>query len=267
MIIAPLPPEEASPTPINKVSKLTDYRWLNLYDVEYVTAEGKVGHWTFASRKTPQPAGSPLVADAVVIIPLLKDGRKRKLVTIKEFRIPLGDYEYGTPAGLYNHSETAEKVAKRELKEETGLKLTKVLYVGPACVSSAGLSDESVVYIVCECTGEVNTQGNEGTEDITVEVLDLEGIRALRNSNNKISAKTLPFLLMFDAMNKIAWPRHMRQEQPKKRANKKPDDTDPGSAAVSKPTPDTPKPTGRIVEASAVVYPAKGLTFASPAGE
>jgi len=197
---------------ILNVTKLTDYKWLNLYDVEYLTAEGKTGHWTFASRKTPQSAGSPLVADAVVIIPLLKDGRKRKLVTIKEFRIPLGDYEYATPAGLYDHNETAEAVAKRELKEETGLKLTKVLYVGPACVSSAGLSDESVVYVVCECTGEVNTDANEGTEDITVDVLDLEGVRALRNSNNKISAKTLPFLLMFDAMNKIAWPRHMRQE-------------------------------------------------------
>lgn len=223
---------------ILNVTKLTDYRWLNLYDVEYLTAEGKTGHWTFASRKPPQVSASvpppPLVADAVVIVPLLKDGRKRKLVTIKEFRIPLGDYEYGTPAGLYDHNETAEAVAKRELKEETGLKLTKVLYVGPACVSSAGLSDESVVYIVCECTGEVDTGGNEGTEDITVEVLDLEGVRSLHKSNNKISAKTLPFLLMFDGMNKIAWPKHMRQEQPKK---------------------------GNIVQGSAVVYPAKGVTF------
>jgi ADP-ribose pyrophosphatase len=202
---------------INSVTKLTDYKWLNLYDVEYTTADGKTGHWTFASRKTPAPAGSPLVADAVVIIPLLKDGRKRKLVTIKEFRIPLGDYEYGFPAGLYDHNETAEAVAKRELKEETGLKLTKVLYVGPASVSSAGLSDESVVYVVCECTGEVSNAGNEGTEDITVDILDLDGVRALRASPNKISAKALPFLLMFDAMKKIAWPKHLRQEKPKKK--------------------------------------------------
>lgn len=239
---------------INNVTKLTDYRWLNLYDVEYATPEGKTGHWTFASRKNQVPAGclipvpkigSPLVADAVVIIPLLKDGRKRKLVTIKEFRIPLGDYEYGTPAGLYDHKETAEAVAKRELKEETGLKLTKILYVGPACVSSAGLSDESVVYVVCECTGEVSNEGNEGTEDITVDVLDIDGIRALRKSNNKISAKTLPFLLMFDAMNKIAWPRHMRQEK----------------VPV---VPVEEQRRGNVVNAAAVVRPAHGITFAKP---
>ena len=208
---------------INSVTKATDLRWLNLYNVDYTSKDGKQGQWTFASRKTPQPAGSPLVADAVVIIPLLKDGRKRKLVSIREFRIPLGDYEYGFPAGLYDHNETAETVAKRELKEETGLKLTKVLYVSPPCVSSAGLSDESVVYVVCECTGEVSSAGTEGSEDIKVGLLDIDGVRALRQSPNKISAKAITFLLMFDGMNKIAWPKHLRQEQPKKAKKAKPE--------------------------------------------
>ena len=206
---------------INTVTKLTDFRWLNLYGVDYTGKDGKKGTWNFVSRKTPQPAGSPLIADAVVIIPLLKDGRKRKLVAIKEFRIPIGDYEYAFPAGLYDHNETAEAVAKRELKEETGLKLTKVLYVSPPCVSSAGLSDESVVYVVCECTGEVSNAGNEGSEDIKVELLDIEGIRKLRQSNCKISAKALTYLLLFDGLNKIAWPKHLRQEQPKKKLNYK----------------------------------------------
>lgn len=202
---------------VEQPQKITDLRWLNLFDVAYTTPEGKKGNWTFASRKKEPALGpGPLIADAVVIIPLLKDGRKRKLVTIKEFRIPLADYEHGFPAGLYDHNETAEAVAKRELKEETGLKLTKVLYVGPACVSSAGLSDESVVYVVCECSGTVSNEGNEGTEDITVNILDLDGVRVLRNSPEKVSAKALPFLLMFDAMKKIAWPSHMRQEKPKK---------------------------------------------------
>lgn len=222
---------------LEQPQKVTDLRWLNLFDVGYTTADGKKGNWTFASRKKQPTLGpGPMVADAVVIIPLLKDGRKRKLVTIKEFRIPLGDYEHAFPAGLYDHNETAEAVAKRELKEETGLKLTKVLYVSPACVSSAGLSDESVVYVVCECTGTVSTEGNEGTEDITVNILDLDGVRALCGSPEKISAKSLPYLLMFDAMKKIAWPSHMRQEKPKK--PKKPPQDDSGVAVI----PDSPNP-------------------------
>lgn len=178
-------------------------RWLKLHNVQYSNAGG-TGYWTFASRKaTPQP-GNPLVADAVVIIPLLKNGGETQLVTIKEFRIPLGFYEHGFPAGLYDHNETAEEVARRELREETGLELTKILHVSPPVVSSAGLSDESVVYIVCECTGEPNTDGNEGTEDIHVNILDTQGIANLLASGESISAKAYPFLLMF-APN-ISWP-------------------------------------------------------------
>jgi ADP-ribose pyrophosphatase len=201
---------------IDNISKVTDFKWLNLYDVNFTTKDGKKGIWTFVSRKTPQ-LGSPLVADAVIVVPLLKDGRKRKLVSIKEYRLPLGDYEYGFPAGLYDQNETAEIVAKRELKEETGLDLTKVLYVSPACVSSSGLSDESVVYVVCECEGEINYDGNEDSEDISVEVLDIDGIRKLHQSNNKISAKAITHMLMFDGMKKIAWPKHLRQKQKKKK--------------------------------------------------
>lgn len=192
--------------------RLSDCKWLNLFQIDYVTAKGKAGSWIFASRKQqPQPGPEPIRPDAVVIIPLLKAGRKQQLVAIKEFRVPLGDYEHGFPAGLYDHNETAEEVARRELKEETGLDLTKVLYEGPPVASSAGLSDEAVVYVVCQCTGQISYAGNEGTEDITVELLDLDGVKSLRNSNHKISAKALPFLLMFEGLGKIAWPEHMLQ--------------------------------------------------------
>jgi ADP-ribose pyrophosphatase len=190
--------------------QLTDCKWINLFQIDYVAANGKEGSWIFASRKQqPQIGPEPIIPDAVVIIPLFKEGRKRQLVAIKEFRVPLGDYEYGFPAGLYDHGETAKEVARRELKEETGLDLTKVLYAGPPVASSAGLSDEAVVYVVCECTGQISNAGNEGTEDITVELLDLDGVKSLRNSNHKISAKALPFLLMFEGLGKVAWPKHM----------------------------------------------------------
>ena len=198
---------------INKITKLTNEKWINLFNIEYITKHGKTGNWIFASRKqNPQP-GADIKPDAVVIIALLKDGRKRKLVVTKEYRIPLGDYEYGLPAGLFDENESPVQTAKRELMEETGLKLTKVLYVGIPCVSSAGLSDESVVYVVCECTGTPNSDGNEPTEDIEVKVVDLDGLRQISKSNKKISAKALPFFLMFDAINKIAWPKHMTQDE------------------------------------------------------
>lgn len=172
-------------------------RWLKFFNVHYV-ANGRRGIWSFASRKSiPQP-GKPLVADAVVIIPLFKeDDNKYKLVTIREYRIPLGSYEHSFPAGLYDHNESAEEVARRELKEETGLDLTKILHISPPVVSSAGLSDESVVYIICECTGNISLAGNEETEDITVNIIDKDGVDNILQGSEPISARAYPFFYAY----------------------------------------------------------------------
>jgi ADP-ribose pyrophosphatase len=192
------------------VTKITDLPWLNLFQVAFEGKDGSPGTWTVCSRKKELLPGSyPVNADAVHIIPLLKDGRKRKLVTIKEFRIPLGVPEYGFPAGLYNPNEDLKSVVKRELMEETGLKLTKILYASPACVTSAGMSDESNTYVVCECTGTVDTSGTGRDRGRYSDIDQLSALR--KNNNNNISAKALPFMLLFESLKKIAWPRHMRQ--------------------------------------------------------
>lgn len=205
--------------------KVADEKWLKLFSVNYTTPAGKDGRWVFASRKEkPSHGTDPLKADAVVIVPLYKDGRRRKLVVTKEFRIPIGDYEYGFPAGLFDENETVEEVAKRELKEETGLKMGRVLAVSPAMVSSAGMSDESVAMVFVECSGTPSRDGNDHAEDITTEILDYDQVVELRNSQNKISAKAWPILFMFECLGKIAVPgraRNAKSSQPKRRKSQK----------------------------------------------
>lgn len=184
--------------------KLTDYRWLNLFRVEYQTGSGHAGKWEFASRKQSPVLGSdPLVADAVVVVPIMVHEGKQCLLLNKEYRVPLGDYEYCFPAGLLDPEETVEEAAARELKEETGLILSKVLAISPPLISSAGLSDESVVMIFAECHGEPNTHGTEASEDIKLVIVDYDAMCQLRQSQVKISAKTWPVLFMFECLGKI----------------------------------------------------------------
>lgn len=209
---------------VNSVEKITDQKWLNLYDAKYTNNKGEEASWIYASRKKDFKLGHVLRPDAVIIIPILRNDKERKLIVTKEFRIPINGYEYGFPAGLIEPREAPIEVARRELKEETGLKLTRVLYVGPSSISSAGLSDESIVYVVCECEGEISTKGNEASEEISVEAISdkkldqwlrihtLPVVHAGENVPRPqfISAKALPFMLLFQALGKIKWPKHLR---------------------------------------------------------
>jgi ADP-ribose pyrophosphatase len=194
------------------LKKLSDLRWLNLFEVEYEHESGNRARWHFVSRKpVPILTGAPVQPDAIFIVPILKTPQGDRLVILKEFRVPLGDYEYTCPAGLIEAGEPIESTVRRELKEETGLDLTQILAVGPPVVASAGMSDESAVITFVECTGTPDNAGLDGTEEIEVLVHDLEQLRALLRAPVKFSAKAWLVLLLFESLGEIAWPRILDQ--------------------------------------------------------
>ena len=189
------------------LKKLTDRRWLNLFEVEYEHKSGKRRKWQFASRKPiPDLSGASADPDAVFIVPILQTPQGNRLIVLKEFRVPLGDYEYTCPAGLIEPGEPIERTVRRELKEETGLDLTRVVAVSPPVVASAGMSDESAAITFVECIGTPDTAGLDGTEEIEILVLDFKQLRALRRAPVKFSAKVWLVLLLFEALGEIAWP-------------------------------------------------------------
>jgi ADP-ribose pyrophosphatase len=79
--------------------KLTNLKWLNLFNVSYVDKNGVHKIWQVASRvKEPKCVTKDFAQpDAVVMVPFHKS--KKKMVITKEYRVPLADYEYGFPAG------------------------------------------------------------------------------------------------------------------------------------------------------------------------
>ena len=52
------------------------------------------------------------------------------MVIIREYRVPLDGYEYGFPAGLVDNGESLEQAARRELMEETGLRVGELISMG-----------------------------------------------------------------------------------------------------------------------------------------
>jgi ADP-ribose pyrophosphatase len=189
---------------IKKLKKVTDFKFLNLFELDYQDMKGNQKTWQFATRsQNPKCVSREFAApDAVVIVPF--HTKKQQLVIIKEFRVPLADYQYGFPAGLVDAGKSIAEAGKRELKEETGLNLTRILMESPPVFSTSGMTDESVSMLFVECDGEPDTRLNESSEDITVYFLSAPDAAQLINDRSlKFDVKTWLVLSTFARTGRI----------------------------------------------------------------
>jgi ADP-ribose pyrophosphatase len=189
---------------ILKVEKITDEKWLNLYSATF-EHNGHGGRWLFASRRGPGQVGRP-GCDAVIIVPVLHaEGQPPRLVLIREFRIPVGGYDYGFPAGLLEPGEGVEDAVRREIAEETGMEVVRFRKVSPPVFSSAGMTDEATVlaFVDVRATPEMK-QKLEHSEDIEVVLLDYEQVcRLCDHPDIPLDAKAWSTLYMFQQLGKL----------------------------------------------------------------
>lgn len=184
------------------IEKMTDQKWLNLYSVAYTAKDGSPHRWVMCSRKD-KPIEQAPEPDAVYIAAIVATPEGNRLVMTKEFRVAIDDVEYGFPAGLIDEGETIESTVRRELKEETGLEVETIHHISPPVYSSAGMSDESCCMVLVTASGTPSTHLNETHEQIEVLLYDVDDIRALLQSRNKIAGKAWGLLYHFAATGKF----------------------------------------------------------------
>ena len=146
-------------------------KFLEFVTTTYLNTKNKLSQWDWVRR-----AGG---AKAVVIACLVGD----KLAVIKEFRVPIEGYELGFPAGLIDAGETPEDAVRRELEEETGLFVERILHISPAVISSAGLSNESVHLAFVEASGTPNKDKLEDSEDIETFLMSRDDVAVAMESD------------------------------------------------------------------------------------
>jgi ADP-ribose pyrophosphatase len=136
----------------------------------YLTMVDDAG-WEYVTR--------PGVTGVVVLVALTP---ARELVLVEQHRPAVGVRVVELPAGLVgdvagHERESLVAAAHRELVEETGFAAREMveLVVGPIAV---GLSDEVVTFFEARDLTRVGAGGGDDSEDITVHVVPLAGLRA-----------------------------------------------------------------------------------------
>lgn len=191
---------------VQNIEALAQTKFLSLYNANYINKGGNKKTWTIATRKSKEVLedqffnGKEDKVDAVVILAYHKE--EKKLVAIRQFRIPLNNYVYELPAGLIDNNDDIISTVKRELKEETGLDLEEVIEhkIGQKLYLSPGMTDESVSLVYCTCSGKVSDENLEEDEDIETMLLSKEDAIKIVNSGERCDIKFFMALQSFIQM-------------------------------------------------------------------
>ena len=193
---------------IKEISTLVETKFISLYNIKYLNKKNKEKSWTVASRKKKDVLEGIYLedkkdkVDAVIICAYHKDNKK--LVIIKEFRVPINKYIYELPAGLIDSDdESFENAVIRELKEETGLDVVEIkkdlssnqVYLSP------GMTDESAAFVYCICEGEISKNYLEDDEDIeAILVSQQEAKEIIKNNNTPMDIRAYLALQSFSLL-------------------------------------------------------------------
>lgn len=149
------------------IRKVHEGKFITRYDVDYVTAEGHPKTYEIISRNKDIQSLEQLQnrqANAVVMI--LTDESGDRILVSREYRMAMAQWIYNFPAGLIDPGETPEESARRELWEETGLRLLRVDDVLDNSYSAVGFANERNVCVFGVAAGEFRKSTSDVEEII-----------------------------------------------------------------------------------------------------
>lgn len=169
---------------ISGIKKLTDNRYLNLYELDATFRDGSKAPYYVASRRPNSESLKAVTGDNRadgVLIYGVHGPQRDKMVLIRQYRYPVNAYVYEFPAGLVEAWEDPAQAAAREFFEETGLTLSPIdggAYQRPF-FTTVGMTDESCATVFGYCDGTPSSAHQEGSEDIEVVLADREECRRI----------------------------------------------------------------------------------------
>ncbi|MBR5430543.1 MAG: NUDIX hydrolase [Firmicutes bacterium] len=148
-----------------KLEKVHQGRFISRYDITYRTPSGREKVYEMISRDPDLKEQADLWRRPVHAVALIiTDESGERLLLNREYRLGVAECVYNFPAGLIEPGEDLEAAARRELREETGLTLTRVVDVLPASYSAPGFGNEKNAHLVGVAAGELRPSDREEEE-------------------------------------------------------------------------------------------------------
>ena len=151
----------------DKIETLYESRFLSFYDIgqtedkPYYQASRRKKEDLVVTKSNKQI--NKMNSDGVGCVVIVR-GQEEKLFLNHEYRYPVGQYVLSVPAGLYeSENEDIYDVAKREIKEETGLEAKEIRLISPLLFSSPGMTDETNA-MVCVFVDDIKDYTSENCE-------------------------------------------------------------------------------------------------------
>ncbi len=136
------------------MKKRFEGKYLHGYELTYENRAGREKTFEMVSRNAlnaPSEIGTHVSGVTIVA---WKDDR---LLLLKEFRMSINRTIYNLCAGMLEEGESVEDCARRELYEETGLRVARFLDILPPSYSAVGFSDTATWLVFLEAEGKPRT--------------------------------------------------------------------------------------------------------------
>jgi len=157
-------------------------------------------NWQFASRNPPDALYTGKV-NAAKVIAFYESEEDIRVVLVRQFRQPVGDYVIELPAGLVEPGEDPKDTIIREFQEETGLTLTLSNNPPYPSYPSPGLTDEKHLLYVGMAKGSKLDMAGVDEESIEVFTWTEEEILKAIRGGAKFSGDLAMLMMVFEGIN------------------------------------------------------------------
>ena len=152
---------------LKRIEKILEGEYINRYNLIYETKTGNNKTYEIVSHSknlTESNLSNDENVNAVVIIAVDEDFSH--ICVNKELRLSINKEIFNFPAGMIENNESILEAAKRELHEETGLQIDKILFEMHPAYSAIGVCNERTTVVFCTVKNKDFSSNFDETEEI-----------------------------------------------------------------------------------------------------